>query len=373
MIDFQHPDLKVSRQGPLGILTLNRPQILNALSLEMIRMIRATLERWSKDDTLKAVLFLGAGDRAFCAGGDVKAAYYTGMEYRRGTVIETVVSLYFAEEYDLNQYLMNYQKPLVAYMDGVTMGGGFGIAGPCDFRLATDRTYFAMPEVIIGLFPDVGSAWFLTRCPGETGTYLALTGLSIQARDMMYVGLATHYVRSHQQAPLIKALETAAADKDPQMAIAKALTNFTLDPMTQEEGAIEANRARIDTCFSFDTIEDIYVALSEETEGWERSTRHLLESRSPTSLKVTLAHLRRARAYQEDFATIIKRDYTLAHNFLRGHDFYEGVRAMIINKDRQPQWEPKHFSEVTDDVVRGHFVQDGLGLLETVYKQSFEV
>src|ERR1035437_572528 len=180
-------ELMIVEHDGLAIATLNRPKALNALTLEMIRIMTAGLNKWENNKKVSAVLVTGSG-RAFCAGGDIKASYAAGMDYRRGNGGEAVMNLYYGEEYHMNRRLFHYRKPLIAFMNGITMGGGFGVAGPCRFRIATEKTVFAMPDVGIGFFPDVGSSYFLNNCPGHTGAWLAVTGNSIGPADMLYTG-----------------------------------------------------------------------------------------------------------------------------------------------------------------------------------------
>ena len=348
---FNDKELTAQKENGIITVTLNRPEALNALTLEMIRLLSCALARWETDDTVKAVIFKGAGDRAFCAGGDVKAAYAVGMQYRRGLADERSISLFYAEEYRLNRQLFHYKKPLLALMDGITMGGGFGIAGPCRYRIATERTVLAMPETIIGFFPDVGSTWFLSRCPGEAGAYLALTGNSIRADDATWSGLATHLISSGSIHGFTKALE-----KD----VESCLKQFSIAPDTK--GDLQENRTCIDECFGHATVEGIIAALKKNRSDWAQKAAATLESRSPVSLKVSLAHLRKAK--MEEFDTIIVRDFILAQHFMKGHDFYEGVRATLVDKDKVPQWAPARLSDITEAEVEKYFHPAALGLDE---------
>lgn len=344
-------ELAIETKGRLAFITLNRPDSLNALSLEMIRILSSALERWKDDGAVKAIVIQGAGARAFCAGGDIRAAYTNGMRYRRGETTEPVISLFFAEEYRLNRQMFHYGRPMIALMDGITMGGGFGIAAPCRYRIATERTVFAMPEVGIGFFPDVGSIWFLNRCPGQIGAWLALTGISIGPEDMIYSGLATHFAPASELATLVDRLGGA---ENP----ATILAGLKAPPPGR--ATLEENRAAIDRCFTGDTVEDILDALRKEGTPWADHTASVIESRAPISLKVTLAHLRRGKT--EDFDAIISRDFIIAQHFLAGHDFYEGVRAAVIDKDRQPRWDPARLSDISTATVERYFVETGYGL-----------
>ena len=358
---FTDKELVAQKENGIITVTFNRPDALNALTLEMVRLLSSAPTRWEKDDSVKVIIFKGAGDRAFCAGGDVKATYNVGMRYRQGFADERVITLFYAEEYRLNRRLFHYKKPTIAIMDGITMGGGFGIAGPCRYRIATEKTILAMPETNIGFFPDVGSTWFLNRCPGEAGTYLALTGNSIRADDAVWSGLATHRVPSANLSSFISAIEKAIQTSPAEAAITEAIKPFNLPIAAKSE--LQTNATCINECFRHNSVEDILDALSGFGDGdWARKTGAILLMRSPTSLKVSLAHLRHAKS--EDFDTITARDFTLAQHFMKGHDFYEGVRAALIDKDKAPQWVPARLSELSDTAVEKYFRPAGLALDE---------
>lgn len=322
----------------------------------MIRLFAAGLESWGADDRVKAVFVHGAGDRAFCAGGDVKSTYHTGMSYRRGDTDERVIALFFGEEYRLNRQLFHFEKPLFAFMNGITMGGGFGIAGPCKYRIASEKTVFAMPEVGIGFFPDVGSTYFLNRAPGEMGTWLTLTGKNIGAGDMLHCGLATHYVPTDQQETLIEKLSECASDEE----IGSVLSEFSASP---EGGAeLQENADIIDECFAGNDVRDVIENLRKHDSLWARQQAEIIESRSPMSLKVSLAHLRMTK--NMSFDEVTAQDFTLAQHFMKGHDFYEGVRAVLVDKDNQPVWEPTGLEDVTLDMVQDYFRPIGVALDE---------
>lgn len=336
------PEITISQTGGTVHVTLNRPAALNALTLEMIRILSAALIRWEGDDSVKTVLITGAGHRAFCAGGDIKAAYRLGMDYRKGLTSDRVVALFFAEEYRLNRQLFHFSKPIVALMDGITMGGGFGIAGPCRFRVATENTVFAMPETGIGFFPDVGSVYFLNQSPGHIGTYLGVTGSGIGPADMCHAGLATHYIESAAGKGLVEAV---LRGEEPAAALARL--------QSTPRGGEHVDRSAIERCFAVDSIENIIESLAAEGTAWAREVASVMRGRSPLSLKVALAHLRRGRG--ESFDQVIARDFVLVQHFLKGRDFYEGVRAAVIDKDRQPRWDPSSLADVSAAVVDAYF------------------
>ncbi|MCB9991314.1 MAG: enoyl-CoA hydratase/isomerase family protein [Rhodospirillales bacterium] len=343
-------ELVVQQDGPVVQVTMNRPGALNALSLEMIRMFAAGLKSWEEDDSVKAVIITGAGDRAFCAGGDVKATYRTGMSYRRGDIDPSVITLFYGEEYLVNRQLFHFKKPLFAFMDGITMGGGFGIAGPCAYRIASEKTVFAMPETIIGFFPDVGCAHYLNQCPDGIGLYLGLTGNRLGAADMLACGLATHFVPSAGMYGCQERL--IAALKNGSEAIEDVLMPCHIVP--DEKPLLDRHKDMIRQCFEGqDSVEAVIAALQESGDDWAAAQAEALLTRSPTSLKVTLEHLRRAT--DMDFDAITAQDYILAGHFMRGHDFYEGVRAQLIDKDRQPQWVPDSLDKVDNSMVEDYF------------------
>jgi enoyl-CoA hydratase len=349
-------ELRIAEQDGMALVTLNRPLALNALTLEMIRILSGGLMQWEKNKKVKAILISGSG-RAFCAGGDIKAAYATGMDYRKDQGNEKVMSLYYGEEYQMNRALFHYRKPIISFMNGITMGGGFGVAGPCRFRVATEKTVFAMPEVGIGFFPDVGSAYFLNNCPGHAGTYLAVTGNSIGPADMLYTGLATHYMPSSAlqecEDMLCRAMSGLknARQESSAEAIAGILANLSVQPPAP--GPLEQNAEAIGKCFAHNSIMEILEALRWEDTEWAHETAKTILGRSPVSVVVSLEHL--CRAHGQDFDTIIARDFVLAQHFLKEHDFYEGVRAAVIDKDRQPQWHPAKLEDITEKDIARYF------------------
>ena len=363
MSDHNDTELVVQQEGPVVQVTMNRPAALNALSLEMIRLFSACLTRCAADDSVKAVFIKGAGGRAFCAGGDIKSAYTTGMSYRHGNADERVISLFFGEEYHLNRQLFHYKKPLFAFMNGITMGGGFGIAGPCRYRIASENTVFAMPEVGIGFFPDVGSTYFLNRAPGQAGAFLTMTGASVGAVDTLFCGFAGHYVPCGQQEALEHRLREVIGDSPLNRidsAIDEVLAGYGSLP--EEPGVIETNGEMIDRCFADDKVLDVIANLRKEESTWARKQADIIESRSPVSLKVSLAHLRMTRPMSFDEVTA--QDFILAQHFVRGHDFYEGVRAVLVDKDNMPVWEPKTLDEVSNLMVQDYFHPTGMNLDE---------
>ncbi len=350
------PEVLLERRGPLGVITLNRPKALNALSLPMIRAIEPQLEAWADEPEVAAVLITGAGERAFCAGGDIRAVYDHGLARRRGEADEADDRDFFRAEYTLNHRIHRYPKPFIALVDGISMGGGVGLSVHGSTRIVTERAMFAMPETGIGLFPDVGGGWFLPTCPGETGTYVGLTGVRCRAADCLYLGYATHYVPSERLDAVIDALRHAAwvgagGPGEASDVIERALAPLLADPGLP--APLEELRPAIDRCFGHDSVEEILGALEAEGTAWADGTRSELAGKSPVSLKTTLEQLRRGAALT--YEQVVTMEYRMSQACLEDHDFYEGVRAQIVDKDRRPRWSPPTLREVTAAMVDRHF------------------
>ncbi len=323
-------DVLFEARGALGLITLNRPRALNALTLDMIHAMAARLGEWAGDDAIAAVLIRGAGDKAFSAGGDIHALY------DRGADGPAYIAGFFRDEYRLNRLIFRYPKPYVALIDGIAMGGGVGVSVNGNLRIATETTLFAMPETGIGMFPDVGGSYFLPRCPGETGLYLGLTGARLAAADCIYAGIADRYVSGGRHQALIDAL---AAGRP----IDKALADFPADPGA---APLAERRAAIDRCFAGDSVEGILAALEEEGGEWAADTLSALAGKSPLLLKVALRQLRAGRAL--DFEACMAMEYRLSQRIVPGHEFREGVRAAVVDKDRNPQWRPATLKDVSE-------------------------
>jgi enoyl-CoA hydratase len=345
-------EILLGREGGLATLTINRPRALNALTLDNYRRFAPALRAWAADPSVNAVVVRGAGERAFCAGGDVRAVYEAG----RGTSGDPdLPAVFFREEYELICEIHRFPKPYLAIIDGITMGGGAGISVNGAYRVATERTLFAMPETAIGLFPDVGATRFLTRCPGHIGRYLGLTGARLTAADTLYCGFATHFLPHERVDELIAVLR-----ETPRRQIQQVLSRFAVDP---GPAPLAALRRAIDRCFAADTVEEVLGALDAEAgaggewAGWARETHDTLLTKSPTSLKITLRQLQIGREYGLEAALAL--EYRLTQHVMAGHDFYEGVRAMLIDKDQIPRWRPATLAEVDDSVLDAYFASIG--------------
>jgi enoyl-CoA hydratase len=351
-------DILFGREGAVATVLLNRPRALNAFTLGMYRRFDPILRAWADDPGVRVVLVRGAGERAFCAGGDVRAVYEAG----RGIAgPRDLTSVFFWEEYELIRRIHRYPKPYLAIIDGITMGGGAGVSVNGAYRIATEKTLLAMPETGIGLFPDVGATRFLNLCPGHVGRYLGLTGARLSPADTLYCGFATHFVSRERVPELVGALAGLAwREGVERVQVEEVLASFAGDP---GDPPLALRRAAIDRCFAFDAVEAILDALAREAEGsgpngeWAAETHALLLTKSPTSLKVTLRQLVLGRGSDLEQALIL--EYRLTQHFMAGHDFYEGVRAVVVDKDQNPRWLPATLAEVSDAVVEGYFVPLG--------------
>jgi enoyl-CoA hydratase len=352
-------DIVFGRDGGIATVTLNRPQALNAFTLAMYRRFDPMLRSWPDDPSVHVVVIQGAGDRAFCAGGDVRAVYEAG----KGISGERAyTSYFFAEEYRLIRRIHHFPKPYIAILDGITMGGGAGVSVNGAYRIATEKTMLAMPETGIGLFPDVGATRFLNLCPGAIGRYLGLTGARLGAADALYCGLATHFVPRERLPELMARLSGAAWPAGEERTLAEALLGeFTADP---GPASLAGKRAQIDRCFGFDTVEAILDTLGLETveAEWAQQTRAGLLTKSPTSLKVTLRQLVLGQGF--DLEDALRLEYRMTQHVMAAHDFYEGIRAVLIDKDQNPRWRPATLAEVDGALVAAHFASLGDGELQ---------
>ncbi|MDX1902160.1 MAG: enoyl-CoA hydratase/isomerase family protein [Gammaproteobacteria bacterium] len=333
------------RDGNLGLITLTRTQALNALNHPMLSALAQQLTEWEAANHIKAVVIRAAPGRAFSAGGDLRGAY----EHKKAA--DPLLPVFFRDEYRINRHIHQYKKPYIALLDGIVMGGGVGISIHASHRVATDRLDFAMPETGIGFFPDVGSTWYLSRLPHAIGFYLALSGARISLNDCMAAGLIDFPVKTDQFPEIIYALADASiVEGEARQAVTEAL-----QPFTKEYGSSELwlHREEIQRCFSENTIEDILEALDNSPETWMQNIAPVLRTKSPTSLKVTLRALQEAATL--DFDAAIEMEYRLCCHFLEGHDFFEGIRALIIDKDRKPHWKPATLKAVTSREVKKYF------------------
>lgn len=332
------PTVLVRPGGGVGHLTLNRPRAINALDLSMIEQLRAALDEWENDPDVHIVLLDSTSDRGLCAGGDVR-----GLREQILAGALDGVATYFRGEYALNARIAEYPKPVVVFADGITMGGGVGLAGHAAVRVVTERSQLAMPETRIGFTPDVGGSWLLARAPGRAGEYLALTGSSMDAADAIYAGFADVLVPESRLSDLRDALLTRA---DPGTPAELAL----LFDETPGPSALEAARGWIDDAFAGETVADIVARLRERAEPEASATADLLDTLAPTALTVTLAAVRAARELP-DLRAALAQEYGLVLWFAHTQpDLVEGIRAQLVDKDRSPHWSPASLAEVPSDV-----------------------
>jgi enoyl-CoA hydratase len=334
-------EVVLRRDGALGHLILNRPRAINALTHGMVISMSAALSTWADDDAVRTVLLSGAGERGLCAGGDI-VAIYTAVRDGRDDALR-----FWADEYELDAAISRYPKPYVALMDGLVLGGGIGVSAHGAIRVVTQRTRVGMPEVSIGFFPDIGGTYLLARAPGELGTHLALTGGNASGADAIALGLADHFVPSESLPALVEALATRAA--------AEVIAEFAVAPPASE---VLAQRAWIDELYVGDDAGGIVERLAASAEPAAREAAATILTKSPTSVAVTLAALRRA-ARLTSLPAALDQDYRVATRFTHGTEVVEGIRAQIIDKDRQPKWNPATLAEVTPAVVAEYFASLG--------------
>ena len=337
-------DILFERHGAAGVVTLNRPQALNAVTREMVRALARQLDAWAADAAVTRVVIEAAGGRAFSAGGDIRELTDLGRAGR----YEEALS-FWRDEYALNAMIKRYRKPYVALIDGIVMGGGVGLSVHGSHRVAGDRFLFAMPEVGIGFFPDVGATWFLPRLPGEIGTYLALAGERLNAADGVAATIATHRVTSARFAELRDALCG-------NVSVDALLAAFAEPPSA---APVLARRPAIDRLFAGDSVEGILNALDREATadgadaGFAEAAAANIRTKSPTSLKLALAQVRAGQNL--DFDACMKTEFRIVSRIIHGHDFYEGVRAVIVDKDNAPRWRPALLPDVPDAEIERHF------------------
>jgi enoyl-CoA hydratase len=324
-------------RGALGLITLNRPKALNALTHGMATAMHARLKDWAGDGAVKAVAIQGAGERAFCAGGDIRSLYDSGKT-GTGYAVE-----FYRDEYLLNAFIKHFPKPYVALLHGFVMGGGVGVSVHGSHRVADETMAFAMPETGIGLFPDVGGSFFLPRLPGELGLYAGLTGARLKTADAAYAGVATHVVPAAQRGALIERLASGEhADA--------AIEALAIEP----DGApLALLREKIDQCFAGNSVEEILNILDYDESDWAKETAKMIRAKSPIATKIAFRQIREGKYL--DFDTCMRMEFRMVNRVIAGHDFYEGVRAAIIDKDGAPKWSPDALAEITNADVDAYF------------------
>ena len=342
-------DVVFDESNGIGLITLNRPRARNALTTPMVVAMSDQLRAWESDPGVRAVLIRGAGDHGLCAGGDVKAMRTSAIE-GDGAVVE-----FFRAEYRLNGQISAFPKPYIALMDGITMGGGVGVSAHGSVRIVTERTAFAMPEVTIGIAPDIGATWLLSHAPGELGTYAGLTGSTLAAGDVIAFGLADHFVPSERLDELVAAHRGRRRGRRHRRR-GRAVAGCRSSPRIADW---------IDECFAFDSVSRILEALDASTIPEAHDAARLIRTKSPTAVAVTLASLRRARDLPS-LNDALEQEFVVSCNLIHGHDAIEGVRALIVDKDQSPVWEHADAAAVSDQDVADAFVNRGYGTLGLV-------
>ncbi|NXF74503.1 HIBCH protein, partial [Sclerurus mexicanus] len=340
-------EVLLEKRGGAGIITLNRPKALNALNHSMIQQIYPQLKMWEQDPETFLIIIKGTGAKAFCAGGDIRAMTEAG---KAG---DKLVQDFFRGEYGLNNAIGTCKKPYVALIDGITMGGGVGVSVHGHFRVATEKTLFAMPETAIGLFPDVGGGYFLPRLSGKIGYFLGLTGYRLKGRDVLKAGIATHFVESGKLPALEKDL---IALKSPSKEnIADLLNSYQKKSTIDQEKkfVLDEHIEKINSLFSANSMEEIVKKLKQDGSPFAIKQLETLNKMSPTSLKLTLRQLREGASMS--LQEVLTMEYRLSQACMKGHDFYEGVRAVLIDKDQSPRWKPPTLEEVSDEFVDNCF------------------
>lgn len=335
--------------GAVGHLILNRPKAINALTLGMVEDVAAALTRFAADPDIALVLLTGEGERGLCAGGDIRALYEHGRDKRGQDT--GAGEIFFRAEYRMNAQIAAFPKPYVAVMDGITMGGGVGISAHGTIRIVTERTKLAMPETGIGFFPDVGASWLLSRAPGEFGTFMALTGEAVSGGDAIHAGLADYFVQSEKLPGLIAALKALPASAT--LAEARALVSGFGEAGPAPLAALQT---QIDALFAFDDVEEIIAALEGAGTTFAADALRVMRQRSPTSMKVALRMLRLAK-HDVKLEQSLEREFAGSFAVLASDEFYEGVRAAVVDKDRNPHWRPATLAEVSGVMVDHYFSQ----------------
>ncbi|WP_022727288.1 enoyl-CoA hydratase/isomerase family protein [Fodinicurvata sediminis] len=344
----EDPNILFEQQGRIGMVTLDRPKALNALTLGMIEALHAKLEEWREDSVVQAVVIRGTGPKAFCAGGDVRAVYDAGREG------SDLTQRFFHQEYSLNRTIKHYPKPFVALLDGITMGGGMGVSIHGRYRIATEKTLMAMPETAIGFFPDVGGSYFLSRLQEPVGLYLALTGARLDAADALHTELATHYIPSDRLEEVVHQLSALDIVEDEPWTwdaqVAEVLVRHSDVP---GDSTLAGDHREIERHFGQESVGAVMDSLREDNSDWANEHFDTLQKRSPTSLIISFEELRRAANL--DFDSCMRMEYRMSQACMAGHDFYEGIRAVLVDKDHAPKWVPADLTEVTQEMVQAHF------------------
>lgn len=329
-----------TKTGKLGIATLNRPEALNAISFDMVIALSEKYHAWADDPAIQAVLIQSASPRAFCAGGDLKQLYTLGRaEYEQSVP-------FFWHEYHLNKFIHMYPKPYIALIDGITMGGGLGISVHGSHVVAGENLIMAMPETGIGLYPDTGASFFLSHAPNNIGMYMGLTGNTISVADAILADLVQTHAPSKKFALIIQDLCAQDLSTDVESTIKQVLSKYQTDPGASK---LQTHLSSIKHCFNQNSVSEVLAALRQENSIWAQEQIAIIEKRSPTSLKIT--HKELTLAVNMDIASCIEMELNLTAKVLQGHDIYEGIRAVVIDKTHDPKWQPARLQDVSDELI----------------------
>lgn len=343
-LSSDHDEVLLDTKHHTGIITLNRPKALNALNLNMIRTMHPVLKAWDEDPNIHLVLIKGSGDKAFCAGGDVRAIT------KDGPPGSDLSKAFFKEEYQLNYEIGTLKTPYVAMITGITMGGGVGLSVHGKYRVASEKTLFAMPETAIGLFPDVGGGYFLPRLQGKLGLYLALTGNRLKGRDIYHAGIATHFVTS-KELPYLEDALTHVSNGNNVGDVLDSYHQKSND--TDSRFSLEDKLESINRIFSAATVEEIFQALEKDGTDWATKQLETLKKMSPTSMKVTQRQLEYGG--NMNLAEVLEMEYRISQQCMEQNDIYEGIRAVLVDRDNNPKWQPSKIENVTDELVGKYF------------------
>ncbi|MFU0790005.1 MAG: enoyl-CoA hydratase/isomerase family protein [Virgibacillus proomii] len=339
----------VHNQG-IATITLNRPKAINSLTYDMLSPIHNKLKEWEQDPSVSVIILKGEGPKGFCAGGDIKTLY----QAKENPEAFNKAMEFFKKEYDTDAFIANFSKPIIAYLDGIVMGGGVGLSYGASHRIVTEKTKWAMPEMNIGFFPDVGAAYFLNQAPGYTGRYLALTSSIITASDVLYAKAADVYMKSSQFEPFQAELKSInwTEESNIHQKLDELLKKYTSEH--DDNGILQVNQALIDKHFSHETVEQIIESLASDPSKFAQKTKETILEKSPVSLKVTLAQLIKGK--NKSFKACLDTDFIIARNFLKSDDFYEGVRSVVIDKDKQPVYKYQQLADVPDSLIKSFFI-----------------
>ncbi|SFK31861.1 Enoyl-CoA hydratase/isomerase [Halobacillus dabanensis] len=340
-------------ENGLASITLNRPEAIHSLNYEMLDAIGVKLKEWEQDERVHLVVLKSSGDKGFCAGGDIKTLY----EAQKSEEAMQRAVAFFKREYEVDEMVYTFSKPIIAILDGIVMGGGVGLSYGADYRIVTDKTKWAMPEMNIGFFPDVGAAYFLNQAPGYTGRYLALTASVIKAADVLYCEAADYYISKESLDDFLVFLTTVDWNqKAVEGALQSAIQKFASPP--PEDSGLRLVQEEIDNHFSNTSVEGIVQSLDQSATPFTEKTRESILSKSPCSLKVTLQQLKDGEG--KSIRECLDRDFTIAKNFLLHDDFYEGIRSVLIDKDHRPDYRYKRLSDVDDRLVERFFTEENI-------------